>query len=171
VTSLAVPGDGEHLVVADSDEHDEDGHIVEDAATRIGMVDKRLFRTLPAMQQEIAPPFLYGDHKPDIVLVCWGSLYGVVREAVDELAGSYGIAMLHFSEIYPFPTTERFDYLGLLKDANVTLCVEQNATGQFARLMRTETGFTFIDHVLKYDGRPFMVEELVAELKKKITKL
>lgn len=166
VMPLAVPGDGKHLVIADSDEHDESGHLTEDAALRIKMTKKRLFNKLPDMIREIAPPFLYGDHQPDIVLACWGSLYGLVREAVDALASSYGIAMLHFSELYPFPSTDRLDYLGLLRNARLTLCVEQNATGQLSRLMKTETGFEFSEHVLKYDGRPFMVEELVKELKK-----
>ncbi len=34
VSPLGVPGDAEHLVVTDSDEHDEEGHIIEDAATQ-----------------------------------------------------------------------------------------------------------------------------------------
>ncbi len=50
ICPLAVPGDAKHLVVTDSDEHDEDGHIIEDAATRIKMVEKRLFKKLPLMQ-------------------------------------------------------------------------------------------------------------------------
>ncbi len=170
VTPLGVPGDALHLVVTDSDEHDEAGHLIEDAATRIKMTEKRLFKKLPAMQQEIAPPFLYGDHRPEVVLVSWGSLYGIVREAVDALAKDHRLAMLHFSELYPFPTTDRFDYLGLLASARVTLAVEQNATGQLARLLKTETGFACTDHLLKYDGRPFLVEELVRAVKKKISK-
>ena len=56
VSPLAVPGDAEHLVVADSDEHDEEGHIIEDAETRNAMVEKRLFKKLPLMQAEIDPP-------------------------------------------------------------------------------------------------------------------
>jgi 2-oxoglutarate ferredoxin oxidoreductase subunit alpha len=171
VSPLGVPGDAKHVVVTDSDEHDEDGHIVEDAETRIKMVEKRLLRKLPAMSGDVSPPFLYGDHRPDIVVTGWGSLYGPLREAVDELAGSYGIAMLHFSELFPFPGTERFDYLLLLRQARLTICVEHNATGQFARLTRTETGFEFHAHLHKYDGRPFTREELVRELKKKIQKL
>jgi len=158
-------------VVTDSDEHDEDGHIIEDAETRVRMVEKRLFKKFPQMQQEVAPPFLYGDHKPDIVITGWGSLYGLMREAVDELSQSYGIAMLHFSEIYPFPNTDRFDYLRLLQSAKLTICVEQNATGQFARLMRTETGYEFNASINKYDGRPFAVESLVRELQVKIKRL
>ncbi len=51
--------------------------------------------------------------------------------------------MLHFSEIYPFPSIEGFDYLTVLKNAKICLCIENNATGQFAHLMRAETGYEF----------------------------
>ena len=164
VTPLGIPGDGRHLVVTDSDEHDEEGHIVEDAATRINMTKKRLFRKLPLLQQEMAPPFLYGDHKPDIVITGWGSNYGVMKETVDELSHKRSIAMLHFSELFPLPLTKQFDYLQLLENAKVAIALENNATGQFARLMRAETGYQFTSQVLKYDGRPFTVEGLMGEL-------
>lgn len=72
VTPIGVPGDAKHLVVTDSDEHDEEGHIVEDAETRIKMLDKRLFKKLPLIKQEIEPPGLYGGESPEIVLVGWG---------------------------------------------------------------------------------------------------
>jgi 2-oxoglutarate ferredoxin oxidoreductase subunit alpha len=81
------------------------------------------------------------------------------------LSKSYRIAMLHFSEIYPFPGSKHFDYLGLLKRAKRTICVEQNASSQFARLMRTETGYEFNALINKYDGRPFFLEELVREIR------
>ena len=164
VSPLAVPGDAEHLVVTDSDEHDEAGHIVEDAATRNAMVEKRLFRKLPLIQSEISAPFLYGEPDPAIVIVGWGSMYGLMREAVDVLAGSYSIAMLHFSELFPFPQREQFDYIAFLEKAEHTICIEQNATGQFARLMKAETGYEFEAHINKFDGRPFTVERLTGEL-------
>jgi 2-oxoglutarate ferredoxin oxidoreductase subunit alpha len=171
VSPLGVPGDARHLVVTASDEHDEEGHLTEDADIRNNMVEKRLFNKLPRMQEEVSPPFLYGDHNPDIVITGWGSLYGLLREAVDELSKNYGIAMLHFSELYPFPGTEKFDYLKLLNKARLSICVEQNATGQLARLMRTETGYEFGALLNKYDGRPFTVESLVKNLKGMIKKL
>ncbi len=171
VSPFGVPGDAKHVVVTDSDEHDEDGHIVEDAPTRIKMVEKRLLRKVPAMAREMSPPFLYGDHRPDIVVACWGSLYGPMREAVDELAGAPGIAMLHFSELAPLPGIGQFDYLELLRSAKLAICAEHNATGQFARLLRTETGFEFGAELHKYDGRPFTVEELVRDLKKVIKRV
>jgi 2-oxoglutarate ferredoxin oxidoreductase subunit alpha len=164
VTPLGVPGDSQHLVVTDSDEHDEEGHIVEDAETRIKMLDKRLFKKIPRIRQEIEPPILYGDAQPEIVITGWGSTYGVMKEAVDVLSNR-SIAMLHFSEIYPFPLIEKFNFLNILNNAKLTVCIENNATGQFARLIKAETGFAFLNKgIRKYDGRPFIVDDLVKEL-------
>jgi len=167
VSPLGIPGDAEHLVVTDSDEHDEEGHIVEDAETRIKMVDKRLFKKLPLIRKEIEPPVLYEDNNPEIIIAGWGSNYGIMKEAVDELS-SRRIAMLHFSEIYPFPSTDKFNYLSILKNAKTTICIENNATGQFAKLMRAETGYSFNKFINKYDGRPFTLEELIKEIKNRL---
>jgi len=164
VSPLGVPGDAKHPVVTDSDEHDEEGHIVEDAETRIKMVNKRLFKKLPLIRKEIKPPSIYGHSNPEIVVSGWGSTYGVMKEAVDELSANWDIAMLHFSEIYPFPPTNKFNYLKALKDAKMTICVENNATGQFARLIKAETGYTFNRLINRFDGRPFTVEYLIGEI-------
>jgi 2-oxoglutarate ferredoxin oxidoreductase subunit alpha len=168
VSPLAIPGASRHLVVTDSDEHDEDGHIVEDAETRIRMVNKRLFRKLPLIRKEIEPPLYYGKENPDVILVGWGSTYGVLKEAVNILSSDCKIAMLHFSEIYPFPSTGKFNYLKKLKDAQITICIENNATGQFARLMKTETGYFFNSLINKFDGRPFLLDELVKKIEELI---
>ncbi|MFQ3574387.1 MAG: 2-oxoacid:acceptor oxidoreductase subunit alpha [Thermodesulfovibrionales bacterium] len=64
VSPFAVPGDGRYVVVTDSDEHDEDGHITEDINLSISMVQKRLHKKLPHIINEINPPSLYGDKTP-----------------------------------------------------------------------------------------------------------
>ena len=171
VSPLGVPGDSTHLVVTDSDEHSEEGHIIEDAETRIKMVHKRLFQKMPLITKEMSPPLLYGDSHPEAVIVGWGSTYGVMKEAIDMLSKEKKIAMLHFSEIYPFPGTEKFDYLALLKNAQTTICIENNATGQFAKLLRAETGYEFVAKINKYDGRPFILEELAGEIDAHIRRL
>ncbi|MEW6118259.1 MAG: 2-oxoacid:acceptor oxidoreductase subunit alpha [Nitrospirota bacterium] len=171
VSPLGVPGEAKHVVVVDSDEHDEEGHIVEDADTRIKMVQKRLLKKLPLIREEIEPPLLYGDEKPEIVLAGWGSMYGVMREAVDELSKDKSIAMLHFSEIAPFPATDKFDYLSLLQNAKLTLCIEQNSLGQFALFMKMQTGYEFNGLINRYDGRPFAVETLLGEINAHIGRL
>jgi len=165
ISLLAVPGEaGKHLVVADSDEHDEEGHIIEDSETRIKMVQKRLLKKLPLIKKEIEPPLLYGDSSPKIVLVGRGSTYGVIKEVVDTISKDHKVAMMHFSQVYPLPERDKFDYIELLENADLTICIENTATGQFAKLMRAETGFEFSHQILKYDGRPFTIENLKEEL-------
>ncbi len=52
VSPRALPGQGRALVVTDSDEHDEAGHMIEDAATRNQQVEKRL-RKLAGLRREV----------------------------------------------------------------------------------------------------------------------
>jgi 2-oxoglutarate ferredoxin oxidoreductase subunit alpha len=171
VSPLAVPGESQETVVVDSDEHDEGGHIIEDAATRVKMVQKRLNRKLPLIKAEIQPPSYYGSGEPQIILVCYGSTFGVVKEAVDNLTGKYKIGMLHFSEVCPFPEVEQFDYLTLLTNAKSSICIENNATGQFAKHLLAETGFRVTNKINRYDGRPFTIDYLLGELNEHLRKV
>jgi len=164
ISPFEIPGVSERLVVTDSDEHDERGHLIEDRNIRIKMVQKRYFLKKQAIATHINGPLFYGSKDPETVIVGWGSTYGIMKEAVDILSEQKSIAMLHFSEIYPFPEKEKFDYLDVLRKARKTVSIEQNATSQFARLMKTETGYSFTDNINKYDGRPFLVEELAGEI-------
>ena len=136
ISPLAIPGASKHLVVFDSDEHDQDGHIIEDAETRNLMVEKRYLKKMPLLKQEIAPPSFYGTENPDVVLIGYGSTFGVLKEAVEHLADEHKIAILHFSEVYPFPMRDDFDYVEMLSKAKRTICVENNVTGQFAKIGR-----------------------------------
>lgn len=166
ISPRIIPGrfSGETVLV-DSDEHDEKGNIIEDAATRKSMTDKRM-RKLTALAGEMDEPDLYGDPHPEILLVGWGSNYGVIREAVDVLsAGGRKAAMLHFSDIFPLPQQRLKD---LLNEVRKSYCVENNATGQLASLIRQETGLSFDNLILKYDGRPFLPREIVEEVENEL---
>lgn len=171
ISPLAVPGLSEKIVVVDSDEHDEEGHIIEDAETRIKMVEKRWKKKWPALKAEISPPLFYGHEHPGIVLVGYGSTYGIMLDAVKALQVTEDIAFLHFSELWPFPDPEQNNYMDILNEAALTLCVENNATGQFARLFRSETGYAFPAFIRKYDGRPFMLEPFMDEIYERIREI
>jgi 2-oxoglutarate ferredoxin oxidoreductase subunit alpha len=149
-------------VVTDSDEHDEEGHIIEDGQTRSLMVEKRLFRKLNDLKRELSPPLRYGEEKPAMILAGWGSTYGVLKETVDAL-NTNGVksAMFLFNEIYPLPDG---DYITELEKAKSTVCIEGNATGQFAGFFRMQTGFEFQDVITRYDGRPFTAEYILNKL-------
>jgi 2-oxoglutarate ferredoxin oxidoreductase subunit alpha len=68
VSPRRLPGTGKHLVVADSDEHTERGHITEDLSVRIKMVGKRLAKG-QWISSEVIPPEAHGEEKPDLLLL------------------------------------------------------------------------------------------------------
>ncbi len=154
-----VPGHGEGLVVVDSDEHDEEGHITEDLDIRTRMVDKRL-RKLMGVTDDVVPFELEGPEDPRVLVVCWGSTYHVVREALAEL-GRDDVALMHFKQLYPLhPDAARH-----LERAGRVVIVEGNATSQFGALIRQETGHAIEDRLLNYSGMQFTVEQVVEGLR------
>ena len=151
ISPRLLPGMTEHLVVVDSDEHTEDGHITEDLTVRTRMVRKRLKKG-EGIREEVVPPEWMGDEKPDLLLVCWGSSRGAVIEAAGELrSGGKKAATLHFPQVWPLVPE---GFLGRLQEAKRVVSAEGNANGQMARLIRRETGFKIEEQVLRYDGLP-----------------
>jgi len=152
ISPRAFPGQGKALVVTDADEHDEAGHLIEDAGMRTAQVQKRL-RKLFSLKKEIEPPQLYGPETAETTLIGWGSTYGAIREAVDILRKEgASVNMLHLDQLWPFPAEGVIDAISRGKHSYV---IENNATGQLAQLIRTETGKEVSGRILKYDGRPF----------------
>jgi 2-oxoglutarate ferredoxin oxidoreductase subunit alpha len=151
-----IPGHGEGLVVADSDEHDESGHITEDLHLRVKMVNKRLGK-LNLLKDDALEPTHVGPKKASTLVVAWGSNYYVVKEALSEIQND-DIALLHFSQVYPLYKGTA----GLLKKADRVLLVENNATGQFGNVVLREADYRIRDDdkLLKYNGLPFSVEEV-----------
>jgi len=151
VSPRLLPGLTKHLVVADSDEHAEDGHITEDLTVRTTMVEKRL-RKGDGIRDEVIPPEADGEDEPDILLVSWGSSKGAVREAASELrSAGQRVGTLHFCQVWPLVPEQ---FVARLEKAKEVVCVESNALGQLARLIRRETGFEITGSVRRYDGLP-----------------
>jgi 2-oxoglutarate ferredoxin oxidoreductase subunit alpha len=160
ISPRGIPGYGSGHVCADSDEHDEGGHITEDLDLRVRMVDKRL-KKFAAIRPDIVAPKLVGGSNFRTLVVCWGSTFATVCEAVEAL-GEKDIAVLHFSWLFPFPE-EAGAYL---KRAAKLIVVEGNSSAQFARLIKQTTGVASAHNVLKYNGLPFAVEEVKKEIQK-----
>ena len=161
VSPRLLPGMSEHLVVAGSDEHPVDGHLTEDLHVRTLMVEKR-FRKEQGIIEQVVPPDAQGDEHPDLLLITWGSNKGSVLEAAEQLRNRGArVGTLHFSQVWPLVPDQ---FLGRLEEAKETVCVEGNAFGQLARLIRRETGFAFHGRVLRYDGLPITPEYILREL-------
>jgi len=166
ISPRALPSQGMALVVTDSDEHDEAGHIIEDAATRILMNEKRL-RKLRGLQAEISAPMIKRMPKAELNLIGWGSSYGAIHEAI-ELLHKEGIAAnhIHLSEIWPFPTEA---VTRALNNKAKSIVIESNATAQMAILIRRETGIKVSGNILRYDGRPISPKYIIDNLKKEVS--
>jgi len=158
ISPRGIPGFGKGLVTADSDEHDEEGHITENVDVRTAMMDKRL-RKIEAIHTGSVAPVLTGPEQYRNLVIGWGSTRPIITEAMEQLDRG-DTAFLHFPQVYPLPQAAS-DYLS--KAENI-IVVENNATGQFGRLLKIN-GEIGIDHnVLKYSGMPFTVEELVTRI-------
>ena len=165
VSPRVLPGQGKALVVTDSDEHNEAGHLIEDAETRNRQNLKRL-RKQNGLKAEISSPKFHKVPNAQFTLIGWGSTYGAIKGAADLLQKD-GIVVnqLHLSEIWPFPEEE---VSSALNNGSKSIVIESNATAQMAQLIRRETGHKVSSNILKFDGRPFSPQEIVDRLKKEV---
>lgn len=161
VSLRLLPGMTTNLVVADSDEHTEDGHLTEDLQVRIQQMDKRLKKSR-LLVEEALPPSIFGDEDPDLLLVCWGSTRGPAVEAAQILKSrGASVGVMHFAQVWPLNPDQ---FLERLNKAGKVVAVEGNATGQMARLIQRETGFGIKYLVVRYDGLPITPEYILREL-------
>jgi 2-oxoglutarate ferredoxin oxidoreductase subunit alpha len=161
ISPRLAPGTSQHLVVVDSDEHTEDGHITEDLSVRTKMVEKRLRKGEGIYSQVVAPDF-QGGNESYLLLVSWGSSRGAVREAAALMeADGDSVATLHFSQVWPMVPDQFMEHFGKARDV---ICIEGNALGQLSRLIRRETGFHIKKRIHRYDGLPLTPEFILREL-------
>ncbi|MBN1290564.1 MAG: 2-oxoacid:acceptor oxidoreductase subunit alpha [Candidatus Latescibacteria bacterium] len=160
ISPRGVPGHGSGLVAVDSDEHDEEGHITEDPDVRTAMTDKRL-RKFETMKNDILLPERIGPKNCDNLIVCWGTTCNIACEALRK-SGNKNTAILHFKQVFPLPHDIKKYFEGVKKIA----IVENNATGQFGKLLKLHTGIEFDAKILKYNGYQFSVEELTEQFGK-----
>ncbi len=164
VSPRALPGTEGAMYVAATDDHDEEGVVISDVFTtppvRRKIQEKRM-RKMELVLAELPPPQLEGPADADVTFVGWGSTRGVIREAVAAL-NRQGVRANHLQikYLHPFHSKEVSEILSKCKR---TICVECNFTGQFARHLRAETGFSVNDLILKYDGEPFEPHHVVEQ--------
>ncbi len=166
VSPRVLPGTKGYQYIAATDEHMESGGLISDILAglpefveeRRRMHEKRM-RKLEGLRQDTPPPELWGSRNADLTLIHWGSTWGPAHEAILQIEEQEGIhvSSLEFPTLFPFHADET---LQVLRAAKKTLSIEANYTGQFARLLRAETGYkpNFIFH--KYDGEPFTPREI-----------
>ena len=147
------------------DEHTEIGHITEDPVLRNMMMEKRMgkldlaLKEIPADEQY----HYFGDDKPDLLVVSWGSTKGAILEAVDGLRKEgKKIGFLQMRLILPFPAEKVREFAGR---AGKIAVMEMNYVGQLADVIAEYTGIMAEFRVVKYNGRPITVDEARSSLR------
>jgi 2-oxoglutarate ferredoxin oxidoreductase subunit alpha len=160
VSPLAFPPQKGQVIKTDSYTHDESGITSEDPQITRETSDKRQRKGqfMAADLERYETVKVFGDEKSKTALLCWGSNKGACMEAAIKL----GLRVIQVLVLSPFPERKLKD---ALQGVERLLAVECNSTGQLARL----AAFYGIkiqaqDQILKYDGRPFSVEDLLAQL-------
>jgi 2-oxoglutarate ferredoxin oxidoreductase subunit alpha len=162
ISPLAFPPNKDAVIKVNSYEHDESGITTEEPAITGRMQEKRLRKgeALAEALKGLTTVNRGGDVEGSTALLCWGSGKGVCSEAARKL----GLRLVQPVVLSPFPE-EAFGKA--LAGVQRVIAVENNATGQLARYVRS-FGFSVDERILKYDGRPFFLDELEARLKEKL---
>jgi 2-oxoglutarate ferredoxin oxidoreductase subunit alpha len=163
ISPRATPGHPKAVYVITGNEHDERGAISEEQEMRKAQVEKRQHKLI-GMVGEISGPKRYGPQEAKVTFVSWGSTYGPLREAVDRMNAERAdqANLLHFTDLWPFPTEAA---TAALASTHKLIAVEGNATAQLATLIRANTGLGMDDTILRYDGRAFTPEYILARVK------
>ncbi len=152
-----LPGSCDVVYDANSDEHLPDGSITEDAEESKQMYDKRI-RKEQYLLENLPEPVVYGSDHPDISFVGWGSVKNTVLDLINSEMTDKKIAYLHYEYVYPIKTKMFKEFA---KKAKKLVLIENNATGQLGNLITINTGVMFEHKLLKMDGRPFFIEDII----------
>ncbi len=159
ISPLAFPGGGA-VVKATGYEHDKKGVATEDAEAVKKMQEKRMrkYEKLKEEVEDMESVNVQGEGP--MAVVFWGSTKGVALRAVKDL----DVRLVQPIILQPFPEKKMKKALSGVKKIIVA---ETNATGQLSRVLK-EYGIKVSERILKYDGRPFSVEELRKRIKANI---
>ncbi|HOV52171.1 MAG TPA: pyruvate ferredoxin oxidoreductase, partial [Methanothrix sp.] len=158
VSALAFPPQKGQVIKADSYVHDEFGITTEDPKITKEMNDKRLKkgRSMAEDLDRYETVKVFGEETSKTALLCWGSNKGVCIEA----ARKFGLKAIQVLVLSPFPEAK---LKHALEGVHRLIAVECNSTAQLARLVGFY-GIKIHDRILKYDGRPFSLDDLQADL-------
>ena len=154
----AVPG--REIVRASSYEHDEHGNSTEDASLAIKNADARMkkYEAIRKECKKFEMIKLHGKKNSKNLIVSWGSTAGAIKDAIKDLDYKF------LQVLYIKPMSDEIKKE--IQRAKKVVLIENNMTGQLGRLIREKTGIKIERRILRYDGRPFLSDELNLQLKK-----
>ena len=116
-------------------------------------------RKIAAMAQDIPPTTIRGEEAGDLLVVGWGSTYGSIAAAVDEVrARGKKVSQVHLRHLNPLPP----DLGGILRRFKAVLVPEMNM-GQLLTILRA-TYLVDAVGLNKIQGQPFKVSEIAGKI-------
>ena len=166
ISPRSIPGQEGGMFWSTTDEHDQVGHISEAIGNRLVMMRKRMGKMeLAAREIPDEKKFTFsGNPKAPVSVVAWGSTKGAILDALARLdpeQQNYNFLQLRILQPFPVEAVQR-----LLGSVGKIVTLECNYSGQLAGVLREQTGIEAHHRVVKYDGRPFSEDEVVAALEK-----
>ncbi|MBM3230890.1 2-oxoacid:acceptor oxidoreductase subunit alpha [Candidatus Peregrinibacteria bacterium] len=170
-----LPGAKAATYCAQGDEHNASGDVDESSKNAVEQMEKRM-KKMEALKKALPEPEVLGlggralgvGKELDVLIVSWGSNKSVILDALQELKAhspKLKAAYLHYTYLWPLKTDE---LQKAASKAKKVILVEGNHNAQLGSLITQTCGMRFRETILKYDGRPFFVDELVALLKSRI---
>ncbi len=140
-------------------EHDAEGNVSEDPENRIKMHEKRMDK-LKIADEEIDDRVIYfGPEDAEYLIVGWGSVKGVILDAMEDMDKDFGY--LHFRCFSPFPFEEVSSYL---EGREKVIAVEHSYSPRVSEVVSLNTGYQIENEVVKFTGRPIYRDELIDSL-------
>ena len=162
--NIAVPGtkNFEHRI-GGLEKENITGNISYDPANHELMVKLRAEKVERVAEVLPLQKFENGSEESDLLIIGWGSTFGSISAAVNELnSEGYSVAQIHLKYINPLPLN-----LGdLVKPFNKVMVAELN-NGQLIRLIRDKYLKDAIG-INKIQGQPFMVKEIKEAILKQL---
>ena len=144
-------------------ETDSEGSATEDPKIIKLNVERRL-KKIEEIKKEVSKfsQFSkYGKANSKNIILSWGSTKGAIVDAINNL----NVEFIHLKYIEPFPE----EIKKKITNKNIIL-VENSSTGQLAGIIAKKTGIIMDNKnkILRYDGRPFLADELNIEIQKRL---
>lgn len=164
VSPRSIPGMPGLQYVATGLEHAEDGKPAYDPPTRRAQMEKRQ-RKMAGITKDFSEGAvrIYGDPKPEIGVIGWGSTAGPIKEAIEMAKGmtSKRVGGLAPRILLPSPNDQIRPFIESCKKVIV---IEGNLTGQYAGFLRSQfPGFDPLE-AHRYDGLPIRRSDVLQKI-------
>lgn len=150
-----IPNEDRKPYLTTSDEHLEDSTSIETSKGIIAMSNKRKNKMI-TLEENLPEPTYYGKENAEKIFVGWGSSKNVMLDIINNTNNNIGY--LHYQYLWPLKTETLDKYI---EEGKELILMENNQSGDFGKLLKEETGYDFKEKLLKYDGRPFFIEDIL----------